>query len=126
MGRIYEEVELIGFKKTKVVKALFDTGASRGLIHPETVKELGVVYTGWEPEIKTADNRFVRVKELELKAIRVFGYERPKPRLYEVSELPEEVIIGLDMMQELGVVIEVREERAYLKKGRPNIGFALG
>jgi hypothetical protein len=124
MGKVWEEVMVCGEKKQKSVKALFDSGASRCLIKPEIVEEVGGKYTGWEPVIKIADGRNVKVKEAELKSIRLLGQERPYARVYVLDGLPEEMLTGQDAMQEMGVTLEMREEKAVLKKSEQSVGYA--
>ena len=123
LGQIYEVVIVLTEKTEKSLKALFDSGASRCFIKKEIIDEIGGRYTGWEPLIKVANGRMVKVKEVELKSIRVFDLERPFPRVYAIEGLPEDMLIGQDAMQELGVILEMREEKAVLKKSEQCAGY---
>lgn len=124
MGKIREEVELIGERGTKKIKALFDSGASRCFVKPEIIEEIGGRYTGWEPIIKIADGKHVKVKEVEINSVKVLGCERPHARIYALEGLPEKMLVGQDAMQELGVTLEMREEKATLKRIEPSVGYA--
>lgn len=125
MGRIREEVELVGERKSKKIKALFDSGANRCFLRPNIIEEIGGKYTGWEPIIKIADGKHVKVKEVELNSVKVLESERPYARIYALEGLPEEMLIGQDAMQELGVILEMREEKAMLKGTDPSVDMHI-
>ena len=125
MARISEDVEIRGTEKSKTVKAMFDSGSTKCLVNPEVLKDLGVKHTGHVFTIKLANGEFAEVKEAELVSIRVLGRERRAPRVYELEGLPEMMIIGQDFMQEMGVTLQMREERAVLEKCEPSVGYAI-
>ena len=125
MARISENVEIRGTKKRKKIEAMFDSGSTRCLVNPKVLEDLGVKYTGHVFKIKLANGEFAEVREAELVSMKVLGRERRAPRVYELEGLPEMMIIGQDFMQEMGVTLQMREERAVLEKCEPSVGYAI-
>lgn len=125
MAKISEDVEICGTEKRKTIKAMFDSGSTKCLVDPEVLRDLGVKYTGHVFKIKLANGEFAEVKEAELVSIKVLGCERRAPRVYELEGLPEKMIIGQDFMQEMGVILRMREETTVLERCEPSIGYAI-
>jgi predicted aspartyl protease len=123
MGRVEEEIEVCGTKGSKKVIAIFDSGSTRCLVNPDLVESVGGEYTGYEPVVKLADGREVKVKEVEFSYIEVLGYRRIRARAFALEGLLEQMLIGQDIMQELGVTLKVREEKVVLERGKPSIGY---
>jgi len=121
MGRIEKKVKLCGKNKCKELTGLFDTGSDKTTISPELAEELGVHFTNfeWETEIPTGE--IVITKEAELGEIEILGSKRPSPRVSVFPGLGKDCIIGNDLMQELGIVLDPEKHIAKIDKSKTHI-----
>ena len=91
------------------VEAVLDTGSQHNLIKPETVHQMelnmGVRPT---PPLVTAVGGDVKVEGVAVADVTMEG-NTTSAEFFVISELTDEVILGLDTLGELGVMIECRE-----------------
>ena len=107
-GEIIEEVTLYGTKGSKVVAALFDTGAEPCVIKPSLADEIGVTEVG----VRTVETPFAEkyeIKEVELEKIVIRGKERPKPRAAVATPVGVDFLVGRDVMEWIGVKLEPKK-----------------
>ena len=121
MGQIFLDIEIVGTRKSKTLLALFDSGAyrnylrSKNIFDNETPDDIGFhTYEGTR-ESNLADGRpvvvdWVRFKELHIPQITI------KDPLFLVMEnLNWDVIIGAELMQKEGIVLDPPNERIIVK-----------
>ena len=107
-GAIIEEVTLYGTKGSKVVPALFDTGAEPCVIKPSLADEIGVTEVGVR-RVETPFGVEYEIKEVELEKIVIRGKERPKPRAAVATPVGVDFLVGRDVMEWIGVKLEPKK-----------------
>lgn len=115
MGIIREEIEIIGTRKRKRILALFDSGAYKNYIKRElkdgdNAEEIGFhVFIGRHRVILAngdiATGEIVKFKEMVIK-----GHSISEPNFVIMDNLFEDVIIGVEIMQKLGLTLEPQNE----------------
>ena len=107
-GAIIEEVTLYGTRGSRVVAALFDTGAEPCVIKPSLADEIGVTEVGirW---VETPFGQEYEIKEVELEKIVIRGKERPKPRAAVATPVGVDFLVGRDVMEWIGVKLEPKK-----------------
>jgi predicted aspartyl protease len=110
MGLIYKQIELIGRKSRKKVKALFDTGSSKSFINMKLADEITPLIELVEPKVfETASGElkasYVIYPDIILDGHRLFW------TLIVVDNLTEEVIIGADFFQRWRIKLDPETEQ---------------
>lgn len=115
MGIIREHIELVGLSGAKTIRALFDSGADRNyvkrrLADGEDAADIGFhVYEGIHRAIlangSVAVGERVRFRELRIRGRRAYD-----PVFVIMDDLIEDAIIGVRLMQELGIALDVPNE----------------
>lgn len=116
MGTIREVIEIIGTRKSKKISALFDSGAYRNYIKMELedgdrAEDIGFhIFEGTHRAILAngdiAVGERVRFKEISIKERSV-----KEPSFVIMESLIEDIIIGVELMQELGITLDPPNEK---------------
>lgn len=120
MGTIRKEVKLIGIRKSKNVTALFDTGAYRNYIKKELsdgeqIDSIGFhVYEGLHRVI-LADESEVDGEKVWFKELCINNLNVKEPKFIVMENLIEDIIIGVHLMQELGIRLNPRSKKIQVK-----------
>lgn len=121
MGLIREEIEIVGTRKTKRILALFDSGAFRNYIREilddgETPDDIGFhIYEGRHDAI-LATGDIAPGERIRFKQINIGGLILNNPSFVIMENLSEHAIIGAEVMQDLGISLDLPEERIIVKK----------
>lgn len=121
MGEIREEIEITGIRKSKKIVALFDSGAQRNYIRKiledgnRVDEDIGFhIYEGiHEPILANTDitiGERVRFKKIYIKER---SFEEPEFIIME--KLFVEAIIGANLMQKLGIILDLPNKRIIMK-----------
>lgn len=117
MGSIREKIEIIGVFKRKKIIALFDSGAGLNYIKrkltdgEKVVDDIGFqIYEGEQRTI-LADRSIVKAERVRFKGIRIKNRKEISPIFVIMDDLLEDVIIGVELMQALGIVLDIPNER---------------
>ena len=120
MGAINEVIEIIGTRKSKKISALFDSGAYRNYIKRELgdgdrAEDIGFhIFEGTHRAILANGNiavgERVRFKEIHVKECSV-----KEPRFVIMENLIEDIIIGVKLMQKLGITLDPPNERINIR-----------
>jgi hypothetical protein len=115
MGFIQKEVEIIGSRKSKVVVALFDSGAFRNYIRRtlydgDTPDDIGFhVFEGTRDMI-FANGQYLTGDCVRFKEIHIKKLSLQEPSFTIVDDLTSDVIIGAEIMQQLGIILDPKKE----------------
>ena len=121
MGTIREDVEIIGTVKGKKVKALFDTGAYRNYIKKvfydnEKAEDIGFhIFEGLK-KIILADGSITHGEMVVFREIRINGYSLKEVEFVIMNDLTEDAIIGVHLMQKLGINLEPQNKRIVIRR----------
>ena len=116
MGTIREEIEIIGTIKSKKIMALFDSGAYRNYIKNkledgDNVDNIGFpVYEGKHRAI-LANGAIAVGEKVKFKTIHIKGGTVKEPEFVIMEDLSEDAIIGVGLMQKLGITLDPPNER---------------
>jgi len=116
MGVIKEVVEIVGTRKSKKISALFDSGAYRNYIKKELedgnrVEDIGFhIFEGAHSAILANGNIAVG-ERVRFKEIRIKERSAKEPRFVIMEDLIEDVIIGVELMQKLGITLDPLDEK---------------
>ena len=119
-GAIIEEVTLYGTKGSRIVAALFDTGAEPCVIKPSLADEIGVTEVGVRM-VETPFAEKYEIREVELEKIVIRGKERPKPRAAVATPVGVDFLVGRDVMEWIGVKLEPKKLRMTINPSNPVI-----
>ncbi|MEW6095211.1 MAG: retropepsin-like aspartic protease [bacterium] len=109
MGLIYKEVELIGIKGQRSIRALFDTGASESFVRRDIAEEITSLIKLSEPKTFEApvgkiQTQLAIIPDIALNGHRLFW------TLIVVDGLTEEAILGADFFQRWKIRLEPETE----------------
>jgi predicted aspartyl protease len=116
MGTIREKIELIGTRKRKKITALFDTGACRNYIRKmledgDRTEDIGFhIFEGIHRAI-LANGDIAVGEKVRFKIIRIKGISFKEPEFVIMENLIEDMIIGVDLMQKLGLTLDPSNEK---------------
>lgn len=116
MGAIRDHIEIIGTQKSKEIMALFDSGAYRNYIREklsdgETVENIGFpTYEGIHKAI-LANGDIAIGKKVRFKKLCIRGHTVEEPEFIIMEDLYEDVIIGTELMQKLGIALDLPNEK---------------
>jgi hypothetical protein len=120
MGIIKEEIEIVGARKSKKMTALFDTGAYRNYIRKEfencdKAEDIGFhVFEGVHRAI-LANGHIAIGERVRFKEIRIREHNFNEPYFVIMENLIEDVIVGVDLMQRLGVILDPPNEKIHIR-----------
>ncbi len=123
MGFVRENVEIVGSRKNKQLLALFDTGAYRNYIRKvmfdgETPDDIGFHTFEGTKEIILANGSNVPGDWVRFREVRIVDAYLKNPLFIVVEDLTWDIIIGVELMQTLGVVIDPPNERLLISNKR--------
>ncbi|MFB0556528.1 MAG: aspartyl protease family protein [Dehalococcoidia bacterium] len=123
MGNIREEVELVGTLKSKRLLALFDSGAYRNYVRRtltdgENIEDVGFhIFEGTHNAIlangDVATGERVRFREARIKQCKV-----NEPEFIIMDNLLEDMIVGVRLMQRLGILLDPLDEKISIRANR--------
>lgn len=120
MGYIRGEIEIVGMNKTKKILALFDSGAHRNYLRSEledgeTPDGIGFhIYAGKHDAIM-ANGELAPGVMVKFKELRINEHTINEPSFVVMENMYEYAIIGAELMQELGVVLDPRNHELSIK-----------
>ena len=116
MGNIWQDIEITGIRKSKLIQALFDSGAyynyirSENIYDGETPDDIGYhVFEGTKESI-LADGRTAPVDLIRFKEVDIEGRKVKEPRFFIMKNLSWDAIIGVDLMQKLGIILDMNSD----------------
>jgi predicted aspartyl protease len=120
MGRVCENLTIVGLRGSTEVKALFDTEASRTFLHGDVAKKIGYTRFPEPREVSTA----IKGKKLIIVGMAFFeteinGCKVPWSPAYVSPELVEEMVVGIDLMGAHNIRIDP-------KKGKVDVSGFIG
>ena len=115
MGIIRKEIEIIGTRKSKRITALFDTGAYRNYVRREfwdgeSIEDIGFHVFEGTHRVLLANGNIATGERVRFKEIRIEERSINEQRFVIMDDLIEDVIIGVELMQHLGVVLDLPNE----------------
>ena len=116
MGCIREQIVIVGMRKNIKVLALFDSGAYRNYIKRElddgeSPDDIGFhIYEGKHDAIM-ANGEIAAGERVRFKGVHVKGCNVNEPSFVILDQLSEYVIIGAELMQELGITLDLPNEK---------------
>lgn len=116
MGAIREEIEIVGVRKSKKIFALFDSGAYRNyikreLIDGENVEDIGFHIFEGVHRVRVANGGIVEVEKVRFKEIKIKNCSEKEPEFFIMDDLIEEAVVGVHLMQNLGIHLDPPNER---------------
>lgn len=122
MGKVWEEIEILGIRKSKTVTALFDSGAfhnyirSENIYDGETPDDIGFhVFEGTKQSI-LADGSMKEVDWVIFKELRIGKIIIKEPRFLVMRNLTWDAIIGADLMQKARISLNIPKEKLMVNK----------
>ncbi len=120
MGIIKEKIEIIGMRKSKRISALFDSGAYRNYIRKkfedgDRAEDIGFhVFEGTHRAI-LANGDIAMGERVRFKEVRIKERCVNEPSFVIMENLIEDVIIGVELMQKLGVTLDPPNEKICIR-----------
>ena len=120
MGVIKEAIEIVGTRKRKKILALFDSGAYRNYIKMvledgDRAEDIGFhIFEGTHRAI-LANGDIAVGERIRFKEIRIKERSVNEPRFVIMENLIEDVIIGVELMQKLGITLNPPDEKIGIK-----------
>ncbi|HEQ78077.1 MAG TPA: hypothetical protein ENI78_00425 [Euryarchaeota archaeon] len=120
MGIIKEKIEIIGMRKSKRISALFDSGAYRNYIRKkfedgDRTEDIGFhVFEGTHRAI-LANGDIAMGERVRFKEVRIKERCVNEPSFVIMENLIEDVIIGVELMQKLGVTLDIPNEKICIR-----------
>lgn len=121
MGFVRENVEIVGTIKNKQILALFDTGAYRNYIRRElfdgeTPDDIGFHTFEGTKEIILANGNLIPGDWVRFKEVHIADVCLKDPLFIIVDDLTWDIIIGVELMQKLGVVVDPPHEKLFISE----------
>ncbi len=121
MGFIFENVELTGSIKKKTISALFDSGADSNhiryeLFDGESIESIGFNKIGLYTTIILGNGQTIGSEQVEFEKLSIKNQVIKKPTFCISDSLPYDMIIGADLMQSFGIILDPPNERFYFSK----------
>lgn len=115
MGTIKKEIEVIGDKKSKKVIALFDSGAYRNYVKKEFIdgeraEDLGFHIFEGRCRVILANGEMGEGIKVRFRGIRFENFYVEEPEIVIMDNLIEDAIIGVHLMQKLGMTLNFFEK----------------
>lgn len=120
LGFLFEEITITGTRRTKNLKALFDSGARRNFIRKsfsdkDKVDDLGYrAYLG-KKHVILPDERNTPTMRVIFDNIKVRGLICWNVEFLIMDKLIHDVILGSGFMQEQGVILDLSEHKIELR-----------
>ena len=123
MGIIRDKIEIIGTRKNKRILALFDSGAYRNYIKMELedgdkADDIGFHIFEGTHEAILANGDIAVGERVRFKEIHIKESSLKEPSFVIMENLVHDVIIGLEVMQELGITLDTPNGRIVIKENK--------
>lgn len=119
VGFVYVDVVVRGYKGSKSIRMLVDTGSTFIVLGPDTIKELGLLETPYTVELTLADGRKVKSR-IYLAEVEAKGRKGP----VLIAELDTPIpILGVYALETLG--FKVNPKTGELEEISPEGGYLL-
>jgi len=122
MGLIFLDIEIVGTRKSKTLLALFDSGSyrnfirSRNIFDNETPDDIGFhTFEGTSLSF-LADGRSLNVESVRFKELHIPQITIKNPLFLVMDNLSWDVIIGAELMQKEGIVLDPPNEKIIIKR----------
>lgn len=120
MGLIKDEIEIIGMKKRKKISALFDSGAYRNYIKKnlkdgDSPESIGFHIFEGEHKAILANGVTAYGERVGFREICIRKQNMKEPKFVIMENLLADVIIGVELMQKLGITLDPPNEKICLK-----------
>jgi len=118
MGLIFHNVELTGTRKKKTVLALFDSGAESNHLRTElfdgdTISDIGFLKIGAPTTHILGDGHTFETLQVVFKKLQISREVVKDPVFCTSDSLSYDMIIGAELMQSLGLVLDPPNETIY-------------
>lgn len=116
MGMIRQNIIIKGVHKRKKISALFDSGASHNCIRRqfsdgENVDDIGFhIYEG-DCVLIIASEESIPGQIVRFRKIQIMHCNEIEPEFIITDKLSEDVIIGAQLMQKLGIILDMPNEK---------------
>jgi len=125
MGKIEKEIEIVGQKEKKKLKALFDSGADTNYVRTEfsdgiSAEELGFIRYRTFRRIKLGDGRYNLGEVVTFPQLIIDDVSIEKPEMIIMKGLPYDAVIGAFLMQQLRITLNMGEEQVEWEESRRN------
>ena len=116
MGKIKKEIEIIGLQGSKKLEALFDSGAGGNFVRQifsdgVSAEDLGFIKYRLFKKIRLGDNRIIKAESIAFPKLVIDNVPVEKPEMMVMKSLPCDVILGVYLMQRMGINLKLREEQ---------------
>ena len=124
MGSIWRDIKVTGTRKSKLIQALFDSGSYSNFIRSESVydgetpDDIGFHIFEGTKEAILADGRTTPADMIRFREIDIEGMKIIEPRFLVMKNLSWDVIIGTELMQQLGIILDMHSDKILLHKKR--------
>ena len=120
MGFIQKKVEIIGSRKNKKVLALFDSGAFKNYIRKtlydgDTPDDIGFHVFEGTRDVILANGQCLTGDWVKFKGIRIKKLSLQEPSFIIMDNLTWDVIIGAEIMQQLGIILDPKKEKVVIQ-----------
>ena len=121
LGSIKDEVRIVGTLKEKELTALFDTGAYRNYIRKrlfdgDNVESIGFDTYEGEHNVLLADESKTKGERIRFKELVIRNLSEKEPEFIMMEKLLDDVIIGVNSMQRLGISPDPLSEKVLIRK----------
>ena len=116
MGLIKDDVKITGIRKSKKILALFDSGANKNYIKKslrdgDSPDNIGFhIFEGTHRAI-LANGDIAIGERVRFKEIRIKKRSVKEPSFVIMESLIEDIIIGVELMQKLGITLDPPNEK---------------
>ena len=121
MGFLWEKITITGTRKTKNLRALLDSGASRNYIRKtlkdgHEVDDLGYrAYLG-KQHVLLPDERKIPSIRVIFDNVKIRDSTSWNTEFLVMDTLIHDVILGSNFLQEMGIILDLNEHKIELKK----------
>lgn len=113
MGIIERSLNIIGKKKKRVI-VFFDSGSSFSIIKKDLVQEIGILkQKRVSIKVKLGDGSLMKFDKAIL--LEIIMNKNSYFHWFLVGDIPEQVIIGADFLQEFGHTLEFKKDKVISK-----------
>ena len=120
MGKLRKTVELTGMFQSKRIDALFDSGSYSNYIRSELsdgtkIEDIGYHARRGGSYSIVANGTLCMSDSVVFNLLKVNEHKIHDPIFIIMDGLPEDAIIGVKLMQELGIILDLSSEEVVLK-----------
>jgi hypothetical protein len=111
MGFTREKITIVGPLKSRELTALFDSGAYRSYVRTDIGDDIGYNTYEGERNVILANSTITRGSKVRFESLSVRGLQVHDPEAILLDELTDEAIVGVKVMQELGISVSPPREQ---------------